>query len=47
LQGKIKSIPVVGRIIRSVTQGPLESMKGAISDSAKRFVTGFAELQRW
>jgi len=42
MQGSLKSIPVLGGLLDSVTQGPLESMKGAISDSAKRFVTGFA-----
>jgi len=41
-QSSLGSIPVLGGMLQSITSGPLESMKGAISDSAKRFVTGFS-----
>ena len=43
MQSSLSSIPVLGGLLDSVTQGPLESMKGAISDSAKSFVTGFGK----
>tara|TARA_B100000902_G_C27321441_1_gene924882 strand:- start:5028 stop:7454 length:2427 start_codon:yes stop_codon:yes gene_type:complete len=46
MQGSLKSIPVLGGLLDSVTSGPLEKMKGAIADSAKRFVTGFADAAK-
>jgi len=46
MQSSLKSIPVLGGLLDSVTQGPLKSMKGAISDSAKSFVTGFGEAAK-
>lgn len=46
MQSSLKSIPVLGGLLDSVTKGPLEGMKSAISDSAKRFVTGFGEAAK-
>lgn len=46
LHSKLGSIPVLGGLLQKVTSGPLESMKGAISDSAKRFVVGFSEAAK-
>lgn len=40
------SIPVLGGLLQKVTAGPLEGMKNAISDSAKSFVTGFADAAK-
>jgi hypothetical protein len=46
LHSQLGSIPVLGGLLQKVTQGPLEGMKSAISDSAKRFVTGFGEAAK-
>ena len=42
----IGNIPVLGGLLQKITKGPLEGMKSAISDSAKRFVTGFGEAAK-
>jgi hypothetical protein len=46
LHSSLGSIPVLGGLLQQVTSGPLEAMKSKISDSAKSFVSGFANAAK-
>jgi hypothetical protein len=45
-QSNIKSIPVFGNMLSSITKGPVDKLKGAIGNTAKTFVSDFGGALR-
>jgi len=45
-QDNIKSIPVFGNVLSSITKGPVDKLKGAIGNTAKTFVSDFGGALR-
>lgn len=45
-QDNIKSIPVFGGMLSSITKGPVDNLKGAIGNTAKTFVSDFGGALR-
>ena len=42
----IDQIPIVGGLLSNIASGPVEHLKGSISDAAKMFTSGYAEAVR-